>query len=131
MKNVEFVKMFAALCFIFILAVFHANSHLSAQEEISNDSDLVRVNTARNGEEIVVNPRLKLIKWFKHVRENPKSAFQFKNLNTENKVNQKLEAITKTPYLKPCAKDEFLISEGTVWKFQDFSVIQILREINF
>ena len=113
MKNVEFVKMFAALCLVFILAVFHANSHLSAQEEISNDSDLVRVNTARNGEEIVVNPRLKLIKWFKHVRENLESAFQFKNLNTENKVKQNQEAITNTLYLKPCAKDEYKsISEG-------------------
>ena len=118
MKNVEFVKMFAALCLIFILAVFHANSHLSAQEEISNDSDLVRVNTARNGEEIVVNPRLKLIKWFKNVRENPESAFQFKNLNKENKVKQNQEAITHTPYLKPCSEDGFKsISEGTVWKF--------------
>ena len=119
MKNAEFMKMFGALCLVFILAVFHANSHLSAQEEVFNDSDLARVNTARNDdkEEIVVNPRLKLIKWFKNVRENPESVFQFKNLNrAENKVKQKAGSNTNILYLKPCEKDDYKsISKGLTY----------------
>ena len=64
-RNSQLMKMLAALSLISTLAILHATSNLSPE----NVSEMP-LRIKRNIKSIEDKPRLKLIKWFKNVREN-------------------------------------------------------------
>ena len=81
-RNAQLMKMLAAISLISTLAILHATSKLSPE----NVSELP-LRAKRNIKSIEDKPRLKLIKWFKNVRESSDKVLQHNMTNFE--LNEK------------------------------------------
>ena len=94
-RNSQLMKMLAALSLISTLAILHATSNLSPE----NVSEMP-LRIKRNIKSIEDKPRLKLIKWFKSVRENSDKVLHLNLTNFQ---------LTKKPpkfLLKLCVRDK-------------------------
>jgi len=94
-RNSQLMKMLAALSLISTLAILHATSNLSPE----NVSEMP-LRIKRNIKSIEDKPRLKLIKWFKSVRENSDKVLHLNLTNFQ---------LTKKPpkfLLKLCVSDK-------------------------